>query len=287
MDAKISSPHNPRIKAVVALRDRRDRERTGRIVIDGAREVLRALRSGIVVEELFACPDLCRGDDARAALEVAARRGVPRTDVDERVFGRIAFGDRAEGVVAVARTPSSELGSLRLPSTALVVVLEGVEKPGNLGAVLRSADGAGADALIVAGDGADLFNPNAIRASVGTIFGVPVAAAPTSEVIAWLRDQGLRILAARVDGSRPYGQVDMRGGIAIVLGSEADGLSAAWSGAGIDAVSLPMLGIADSLNVSAAAAVLLYEARRQRYLADDAGGAAARAVGRGMVEEAD
>ncbi len=284
MDTHISSPQNPRIKAVVALRDRRDRERTGRIVIDGAREVLRALRSGIVVEELFACADLCRGDDAKAALEVAARRGVPRTEVDERAFGRIAFGDRAEGVVAVARAPSVALASLRLPPDALVVVLEGVEKPGNLGAVLRSADGAGADALIVAGDGADLFNPNAIRASVGTIFGVRVAAAPTAEVIPWLRDLGLRILAARVDGSRPYGQADMRAGIALVLGSEAEGLSPAWSGAGIDAISLPMLGIADSLNVSAAAAVLLYEARRQRDLAGDA---VPRADGRGRDEEAD
>ena len=269
METHISSPQNPRIKAVVALRDRRDRERTGRIVIDGAREVLRALRSGIFVEELFVCAALCRGDDARAALEVAARRGVPRTDVDERAFGKIAFGDRAEGVVAVARAPSVELGSLRLSSNPLVAVLEGVEKPGNLGAVLRSADGAGADALIVAGDAADLFNPNAIRASVGAIFGVPVAAAPTAEVIPWLRDRGLRILAARVDGSRPYGEVDMRAGIAIVLGSEAEGLSASWSGPGIEAISLPMLGIADSLNVSAAAAVLLYEARRQRDAAGD------------------
>jgi TrmH family RNA methyltransferase len=272
MEPEISSPQNPRIKAAAALRDRRDRERTGRFVIDGTREILRALAGGIAVEEVFVCEPLCRSDDCRAALEVAARRGVARTEVSERAFGKLAFGERAEGLVAVARTPSVTLSSLRLPPAPLVVVLEGVEKPGNLGAVLRSADGAGADALIVAGDGTDLFNPNAIRASVGTIFGVRVAAAPVAEVIRWLRDGGLRILAARVDGSRPYTGTDLRGGIAIVLGSEAEGLSDAWSGAGIEAISLPMLGIADSLNVSAAAAVLLYEARRQR----DAGGASGR-----------
>jgi TrmH family RNA methyltransferase len=143
------------------------------------------------------------------------------------------------------------------------VVLEGVEKPGNLGAVLRSADGARADALVVAG-GSDLFNPNAIRASAGTIFHVPVAAAPTADVLDWLRDNGLAMLAARVEGGTTYTDVDLRGGVALALGSEADGLTDAWSGSDIRAISLPMLGVADSLNVSVAAAVLLYEARRQR-----------------------
>ena len=260
----ITSPQNPRVKAAAALRDRRDRQTTGRILIDGAREILRAIRSGVPVEELFVCEDLCRSEDCLAVLEEARRRRLPRVDVGERAFAKLAFGARAEGVVGVARAPSVGLDALRLPSDPLVVVLEGVEKPGNLGAVLRSADGAGADALIVAGGGTDLFNPNAIRASVGTIFHVPLAAAPTPDVLAWLRERGLRILAARVDGSRPYTDVDLTGGVAIVVGSEAEGLTDAWSGEDVEAVRLPMLGIADSLNVSVAAAVLLYEARRQR-----------------------
>ncbi len=264
MDAPITSPQNPRLKAVAALRDRRDRERQGRIVIDGAREILRALQGGVEVEDLFVCEPLCRGDDCRAALAEAIIRGIPSTDVGERAFERIAFGDRAEGVVAVARTPAVGLEALRLPADPLVVVLEGVEKPGNLGAVLRSADGAGADSLIVADGGTDLFNPNAIRASVGTIFHVPVAAASGPDVLRWLRDHGLRIVAARVDGARPYTEADLRGPLALVLGSEAGGLTDQWSGEGIEAVRLPMHGIADSLNVSVAAAVLLYEARRQR-----------------------
>ena len=272
MDGLITSPQNPRIKAVAALRDRRDREQRGRIVIDGAREILRALSGGAEVEELFVCEPFCRTDDCRTALREAERLGVARTYVGERAFEKIAFGERAEGLVAVARAPSIGLEALRLPSDPLVIVLEGVEKPGNLGAIVRSVDGAGADALIVAGGGTDLFNPNAIRASVGTIFHVPVAAASIPEAIRWLHDLGLRVLAARVDGARAYTNADLRGGVAIVLGSEAEGLSDAWSGSGIEAISLPMRGIADSLNVSAAAAVLLYEARRQRDAGDASGG---------------
>ena len=146
-----------------------------------------------------------------------------------------------------------------------MVVLEGVEKPGNLGAVLRSADGAGANALIVADPRTDLFNLNVIRASAGTVFGVPLAVAPADAVITWLRERGIRIVATRV-GAAAYTDADLRGPLAIALGSETEGLSEQWAGAGIEAVSLPMLGIADSLNVSVTAAVLLYEARRQRGL---------------------
>jgi RNA methyltransferase, TrmH family len=147
----------------------------------------------------------------------------------------------------------------------LVAVVEGIEKPGNLGAILRSADGAGVDALIAADPRTDLFNPNAIRASLGTIFSVPIANATSAKTISWLTDHGISIVVARVDGSVAYDQVDYRGPLAIVLGSEAHGLAGTWSGPGIQAVSLPMLGVADSLNVSAAAAILLYEARRQRF----------------------
>src|SRR4051794_35352601 len=193
MDETITSAQNPRIKAVVALRDRRDREREGRIVVDGAREILRALRSGIAIETLFVNEGLCRSADCEDVLAEAARRRIPRTDVGDRAFEKLAFGERAEGVVAVAQRPSVALEDLRTPADPLLVVLEGVEKPGNLGAILRSADGAGADGLIVAEGGTDLFNPNAIRASVGTIFHVPLAAAPTAEVLAWLGSRGVRI----------------------------------------------------------------------------------------------
>jgi TrmH family RNA methyltransferase len=145
-----------------------------------------------------------------------------------------------------------------------VAVLEGVEKPGNVGAILRSADAAGADAVVVADGGTDLYNPNTIRASLGTVFGANVCEATSSEVIDWLRSRQLTILAARPDADRLYTETDMRGGVAIVLGSEAGGLSPLWNSAGVTAVRLPMHGLADSLNVSTVAAVLFYEAVRQR-----------------------
>jgi TrmH family RNA methyltransferase len=263
-DPPIASPANPRVRAAATLRDRRARDRTGRILIDGARELLRALDAGVVVETIFVCQPLCRSEacvELLGRLGPADRRPVP---VTEAAFAKVAFGERAEGVVAVAERPDLTLKAIRLPGDPLIVVAEGVEKPGNLGAILRSADGAGADALVAADPRTDLFNPNAIRASLGTIFAVPLASASSAETLAWLRARGIRIVVARVDGATLYTDADLRGPLAIVLGSEATGLSAAWEGTDVVAVRLPMLGAADSLNVSAAAAILLYEARRQR-----------------------
>ncbi|MDY0170959.1 MAG: RNA methyltransferase, partial [Thermoguttaceae bacterium] len=199
-----------------------------------------------------------------ALAERLRETGAELLEVTESVFVKLAFGQRAEGVLAVAEPPATELASLRLPEHPLVAVLEGFEKPGNVGAVLRSADGAGISAVVVADPRTDLFNPNAIRASLGTIFSLPVRKAAGSEALAWLREHRLNVVAARVDGSVPYTEVDFRPPTAIVLGSEAEGLSPLWHGEHITAVRLPMLGEADSLNVSAAAAVLFYEALRQR-----------------------
>jgi RNA methyltransferase, TrmH family len=260
----LASPSNPRIKAVARLRDRRERESTGLTLADGAREVRRALDSGVDVVEAFVCEPLLAGEDARAALDLLHERKIPITATTEPAFTKIAFGDRAEGLLAVIRAPDRGLEALALPDEPLLIVVEGVEKPGNLGAILRSADGAGADALIAASPRTDLANPNVIRASAGTIFSVPTAAAPTNEVIDWLVERRIRVIAARVDAERPYTDADLTGPIAIVLGSEAEGLTDAWRAADAQTVRLPMHGVADSLNVSVAAAVLLYEARRQR-----------------------
>ena len=262
----LTSFANPRVKAATALRDRRERDRAGLTLVDGAREVRRALDAGVEVVEVFVCEPLLAGPDARAALDLLRDRGVVIQPTSESVFAKLAFGERAEGLLAVVRIPSTALADLALPDDPLVVVIEGVEKPGNVGAVLRSADGAGADAVVAASPRTDLFNPNAIRASAGTMFTVPVGAAPSDEVLAWLRDGGLRIVAARVGAGRPYTEADLTGRLAIVLGAEADGLSDVWTADGIEAINLPMHGVADSLNVSISAAILLYEARRQRGL---------------------
>jgi len=260
----LASPHNPRVRAAAALRDRRGRDAAGRIVIDGGREVRRALEAGLSVETLFVAESGCRTVECHEALELARRSRLDVVTLSDRAFEKVAFGDRADGIVAVALTPATALANLVLPADALLVVLEGVEKPGNLGAVLRSADGAGADAVIVTGDGVDPWNPNAIRASLGTIFRMPLATASAEEALAWLRDRAIRVVAARVDGGLEYTAADLTGPLAVALGSEAGGLSPTFAGDAVEAIRLPMHGTADSLNVSVAAAVLLYEARRQR-----------------------
>lgn len=260
----IASTANPRLRAAAALRDRRKRGQTGLTVVDGARELRRALDAGVEVVEAFVCGPLLAGEDARAALTRLEAGSAPVHQVTEPAFAKLAFGDRAEGLVAVIRTPDLGLERLAPPTDALVVVIEGVEKPGNVGAVLRSADGAGADAVIAASPRTDLFNPNVIRASAGTVFTMPLAAAPNVTVRGWLRDRGIRILATRVEASVPYTSVDLTGPVAIVLGAEDVGLSDVWNQPPVDAIRLPMLGTADSLNVSITAAVVLYEARRQR-----------------------
>jgi TrmH family RNA methyltransferase len=266
MDA-ISSQQNPRVKEAVKLRDGRERRRLKRFRIDGARELRRAIELGLELAEVFICPALCRSDDCRWVLESLTRLPVPQLQVTPAVFAKLAFGDREEGIVAVANSPERSLDELKLPRTPLVAVLEGVEKPGNVGAVLRSADAAGLDALVVADGGTDLYNPNTIRASIGTIFTVPVCAAPAAAVRAWLAARKVPIFAARVDAGVNYTDVDLSGPTALLLGSEATGLSGVWNPPGVTPIRLPMHGIADSLNVAAAAAVLFYEAIRQRAAA--------------------
>ncbi len=266
--ATLTSAANPRLRAAAALRDRRDRVRTGRLLVDGAREVARALDAGVRLVEAFVVAGPSPDPEVAAVAARAASLGVPLIPVVPDLLARLAYGERASGIVAVATAPGTYLAAVSLPAIApLVGVLEDVEKPGNLGAVCRSADGAGLDALIAAGGSAasaDPWNPNAVRASLGTVFTLPLAVATTADVLAWLRDRGLRVVVARVDGSVPYTEVDLTGPVALVLGSEAHGLTADWSGNDVTAVRLPMRGRADSLNVAAAAAILFYEARRQR-----------------------
>ncbi len=276
----ITSLQNPRVKDAARLRDRRHREKQGRILIDGVRELHRTIVAGVKLLEAFVCEPLCQSDEARRLLAALPGSGAEVLYVSQPVFERLAFGHRAEGVLGVAETPRPTLqtlspiansrgltapGAVSAPGGALLVaVLEGIEKPGNVGAVLRTADAAGLSAVILADPRTDLYNPNAIRASLGTIFTLPVCEAASGQALAWLRERGLSIVAARVNAAVPYTEVDYRGPTAIVLGSEAAGLSSVWTGEGVTAVRLPMLGAADSLNVSVTAAVLFYEAMRQR-----------------------
>jgi len=263
MSDVITSLTNPRVKAAVRLRERREREATGLTIVDGAREILRAVDAGVRIETAFIAPDLVRSPDAIAVAERLGRRPTA-IEVSPAVLAKVAFGDRSDGVVAIVEAPRAGLNDLSLPPDALVVVVEAVEKPGNLGAILRSADGAGVAAVIAAEPRTDLFNPNAIRASLGTIFAIPVVSAGSSETLAWLLERGIGPVATVVNAATNYTGADLSGPVAVVLGSEAAGLGAIWRDPAVLPISIPMAGIADSLNVSVAAAIVLYEAVRQR-----------------------
>jgi TrmH family RNA methyltransferase len=258
------------LKSAAELRESRERRRANRFLIDGARETLRAMNSDIVIETLFVCREWCVSPEAAEILKLLADHHEKFQgevlEVAADVFPMLAFGDRHDGIVAVAVTLSRTLSDLKFSAQPLVGVIAGIEKPGNVGAVLRSADGAGLDALIVAGGSTDLYNPNTIRASLGTIFSVPVVLAQEAETLAWLRIQNLKIVAAILgEDSREYTSVDLRQPTAIILGSEAEGLGPLWRNqSDIQPISIPMRGIADSLNISNAAAVLFYESLRQR-----------------------
>jgi TrmH family RNA methyltransferase len=261
---EITSRQNPRVKEAAKLRDGRQRAKQDRFIIDGVREIGRALDAGIEFLEVFICPPLCGSLPGENLGQRLDDSGAVVAEVTAEVFEKLAFGERSDGVVVVAATPHRGIDQLELPAEPLIAVLEGLEKPGNVGAILRSADGAGVDAVIVADPQTDLFNPNTIRASVGTVFGKNVCVASVEETLKWLRAANVTIVATRPDAEGLYTAVDFRKGTALVLGSEAHGLSDAWKQAEITGVRLPMEGIADSLNVSTTAAVLFYEARRQR-----------------------
>jgi len=262
----IASAANPRLKAVLALRRRRGRARSGSILIDGHRALGLALAAGVRVAAVYHCPERDT-PEARAVLDQAGANGIAPVAVAAAAFQKIAFGDAPDSVVAVAERPRAALEALRLPENALVAVAVGLEKPGNLGALVRAADGAGAHAVLAV-DGADPFGPNAVRASRGTVFSVPLAEADSDAALAWLAARGLHIVATLPDADFVYTDVPLGGPVAVVLGEEHAGLPEAWRRAADAAVRVPLAGAADSLNVAVTGALLLYEALRQRRAPD-------------------
>lgn len=259
---QIHSPANPEIKALLRLRQRRERERQGQFVIEGTRELAQALAAGVTLMRLYTCPELFRPE--AAALLAAAPPEVGRVEVTPEVFAKLSYRDNPDGLLALARRRTYALSDLTLTENALLLVLVGLEKPGNLGALLRTADGAGASAVLLSDGGTDLENPNVIRASMGSVFSRPVLDVDGPTLLAWLRAQGCRIIAASPHAATLYWDADLTGNVAIVLGAEHTGLSPTWLAAADAQVSIPMRGLADSLNVATAGALLLYEALRQR-----------------------
>lgn len=255
----ITSLQNAQVKRLVALQQKSaERRRTGCFVVEGRRELERCQSAGFDVDTAYWCPDM--GTDAPHGCRVVT--------VTRQVYAKIAYRDTTEGVVAIVKARQRTLADLALGKSPLIVVLESVEKPGNLGAVLRTADAAAADAVVVCDPLTDLYNPNVIRASTGAVFTVPCVTCSTAECIAFLRARGIAILTAQLQDSNLYYATDMRRPTAIVMGTEATGLTTAWRQAADAHIRIPMLGVADSLNVATSAAILLFEAVRQRQQPD-------------------
>ncbi len=253
----LTSVRNTRIKNIVALQQKSSlRRETGLFVIEGAREIRHCINAGYVIDSIFICPPLS-GD-------FSVPEGAKHFEVSPEVYEKVAYRGSTEGVIALVESRKQDLEDVVLSENPLIVVLESVEKPGNLGAVLRSADAAGADAVIICDPLTDLYNPNLIRSSIGSIFTKQVVCCSSEQAISWLKENKIRIYTAQLQDSDWYYDTDMKSGTAIVMGTEATGLTGIWRQAADAHIKIPMLGALDSLNVSVSAAILLFEAVRQR-----------------------
>lgn len=259
----ITSVQNPRIKKLLELQEKsRTRRNDQMFVIEGPREITLALAGGYRIESLYICPELATSEEASSAIQRAGN--AEQIELSLAVFEKLAYRKSTGGLIAVAKAKPTGLQDLRLSASPLVLVCEGVEKPGNLGALLRTADAARLDALIICDPKADFYNPNVIRSSVGCVFTQPVAAATSEETIAWLHKKGISIYATALSASIRYDKAEYTKPSAIVMGTEATGLTDVWLKASDKNIIIPMRGTIDSMNVSAAAAVVVFEAARQR-----------------------
>lgn len=272
MPLEISSLGNDHIKRVVKLNNSHFRKENQLTVVEGIREISRALEHHIQPSEVYLCPALIQEP---AAQDIAARfiNNEPNAptklfEVTPQVFGKIAYRGESGGILLVIPTKDTQLEDLLLGASPLLAIIEGVEKPGNLGGILRTADAAGVDSVIICGDqehsGTDIYNPNVIRASLGAIFSVPTFSVENGRLLNWLHHNNIHIIATTPAATQVYTTADMTGPTAIIMGSEAHGLSTTWLQAAHEQVTIPMFGAVDSLNLSVSTGLLLYEAVRQR-----------------------
>ncbi len=264
---QITSLQNPRVKEVVKLQKRPYRDEVGVLLVEGYREVKRMLDNRRQPQVLFYAPAFFRGGNETTLVERAAEAGAELFECTAEVFQKIAYRDRPEGLLALTDQVRGTLADLKLPEHPLLIVAESIEKPGNLGSLLRSADAAGVHGVIVCDRTTDINNPNVVRSSIGTLFSLPVVEATSEETLAWLKSRGIRVLAATPHATHEYTEVDLTQGVALVVGTEQVGLSDSWMKEADLQVRIPMLGQIDSLNVACATTILLYEAVRQRRLA--------------------
>ncbi|MEQ8679308.1 MAG: RNA methyltransferase [Cyclobacteriaceae bacterium] len=262
MSISITSPQNPKIKHLISLQKPRERRKSGTFLIEGIREISLAQQGGIEIIEMYLCDTLYQSDDAYP-IQLS---GISVFNITKDIFSKVAYRDASGGVLAVAKTPQKTLNQLTSTAPPLYLVLEKVEKPGNIGAVLRTADAAGVDGLIICDPATDLFNPNIIRASLGCLFTVPTAVCSNEELTAFFTQNNIRSYATLPAATKIYAEASYQGAIAILLGAESTGLSNYWVKHADFQVRIPMAGKIDSLNISNAAAIFTFEALRQRNL---------------------
>jgi TrmH family RNA methyltransferase len=258
---QITSVQNPYIKSLVQLQEKaKVRKQTGTFLIEGQREIELALKGGYEIETILICTDLAQPSE---------NLNIPRSEhqiieISKEVYQKLAYRDTTEGILAIAKTKSLALSDLKLSKNPLILVVEAIEKPGNVGAILRTADAANIDAVIIANPKSDLYNPNIVRSSVGCLFTRQIAVGTTEEVIAYLKANNITIYSATLQDSTEYHTQDYTTPTALVVGTEATGLSEKWRTENTKNIIIPMQGEIDSMNVSVAAAILLFEAKRQR-----------------------
>ncbi len=259
---KITSLQNTRIKNIVKLGKAKERKEQNLFVLEGARELSLALSAGYIADSIFVCPDLFSKSDYPDILDTIPNN--IKYDVTQQVFEKIAYREGSDGLIALMKPKSHHLSDLKLKENPFIIILEAVEKPGNLGAILRTADAAQVDAVIICDPLTDVYNPNAIRSSVGCIFTVSTAVCSSEEALSWLKENNIKSYAAELTASQWYHETDYTTSSAIVMGTEADGLTTFWLTNADQRIKIPMRGKIDSLNVSVSTAVITFEAMRQR-----------------------
>jgi TrmH family RNA methyltransferase len=265
---EITSLQNPKIKSASKLFDRRDRDQTGLFLIEGYRELKRAADKHCKIITLFICPELFLGENENFLIEQIRLTGAEVFLCEKKVFAKLSYRDRPDGLIAIAKQMKRSLldfnNFIKTKKNPVFLVAESIEKPGNLGTILRSCDATGVDGVIVCDRCTDIYNPNVVRASVGTLFTVPVVEATSEDTLVWLKEHKIQILSSTPNTNVEYTDADLSGPVAVVVGTEQLGLSETWLNSADLKVRIPMMGVADSLNVATATTLLLYEVLRQR-----------------------
>lgn len=260
----LESSQNPKVKFAKRLWEKRERDESQSFLIEGFRELSRAMGSPFVIETLFFTPELFLGIQENLLLAEMRKKGAHLFRLTEKLFRSLSYRDRPDGLLAIAKQSHLSLRDLKIKPCPFFLIAEAIEKPGNLGTILRSADAVGADGVIVADRCTDIFNPNVVRSSVGTLFTLPVVEASTPEILQWCHEHHIALVATMPAAEKIYTEVDLRQALAICVGTEQLGLSQPWKEAATVQVKIPMRGVADSLNVASATTLLLYEVLRQR-----------------------